>query len=45
MFCSSQMARMSGGVSSPCAMIKAGGPPAISSPITWLRDAGLDRRW
>jgi hypothetical protein len=32
------MARMSGGVSRPCAMISAGGPPAISSPITWLRE-------
>jgi hypothetical protein len=43
MFFSSQMARMSGGVSRPCAMISAGGPPAISSPMTWR--ASDFRRW
>ena len=44
MFCSSQIARMSGGVSRPWAMISAGGPPPISSPTTWLRELAL-RRW
>ena len=43
-FFSSQMARMSGGVSSPCATISAGGLPPISSPIRWARVSDF-RRW